>query len=201
MRSRALRSPFTAFRADAIVILGCRIETSGLPGPAAARRVAAGASAFFAGVAPVVVVSGGRRWGARSEARALRLALERAGVPASAVVEELCSLSTHENALCSAAVLRRLGAGRAAVATCPWHMARALADFRAAGLDAIPVPTGVAEMSRPRRIYLEIHELVCSALDARAMRRAEVLAESASRYAAGRAIPAPRIAAVAEAEA
>jgi uncharacterized SAM-binding protein YcdF (DUF218 family) len=170
-------------RADAIVVLGCRIATSGQPAPSAARRAATGASAFFAGVAPRILVSGGRRWGSHVEARAMRRALLRAGVAAAAVTEELCSLSTYENAIFSAAILARLGAGRAAVVTCPWHMARALASFRAAGVDALPLPTGVAEIHFGRRVYLEAHEIVCSVLDARAMRRAEVLTESAARFA------------------
>lgn len=136
-------------RADAIVVLGCRIAPSGRPAPPAARRAATAASAFLAGVAPRIVASGGRRWGAQIEARALRRALVRAGVPASAVVEELCSLSTYENAIFSASMLERLGARRAAVVTCPWHMARALQSFRAAGVDAIPLPTGPAEIPAP----------------------------------------------------
>jgi len=173
----------SVLRADAIVVLGCQIGPSGRPAPAAARRAAMGARAFLAGVAPRVVVSGGRRWGSHIEARALRHSLVGAGVPAAAVIEELCSLSTYENAIFSAAVLGRLGARRAAVVTCPWHMARALESFRAAGVEALALPSGVAEIARPRRLYLELHEIVCGLFDARAMRRAEVLVESASRFA------------------
>ena len=176
-------------RADAIVVLGCRISPSGRPGAPAARRAAAGASAFFAGVAPRIVVSGGRRWGAQIEARTLGAALVRAGVPEAAVIEELWSLSTHENAVCTAALLGRLGARRAAVVTCPWHMARALQCFRGAGVDAIPHPTGPAEMSPARRLYLELHEVMCSSFDARAMRRAEVLSTCAARHARGMSVP------------
>jgi uncharacterized SAM-binding protein YcdF (DUF218 family) len=171
-------------RADAIVVLGCRIAPSGRPAPPAARRAATAASAFLAGVAPRIVASGGRRWGSQIEAQALRRALVRAGVPTSAVVEELCSLSTYENAIFSASMLRRLGARRAAIVTCPWHMARALQSFRAAGVDAIALPTKPAEIPRARRLYLEVHEVVCSFLDARAMRRAGVLTESAARWSA-----------------
>jgi uncharacterized SAM-binding protein YcdF (DUF218 family) len=172
-------------RADAIVVLGCRIAPSGRPAPPAARRAATAAGAFRAGIAPLVVASGGRRWGSQIEARALRLALVQAGVPPSAVLEELCSLSTYENAVFSAALLTRVGARRAAVVTCPWHMARALQSFRAAGVDAIPFPTPAADIPRLRRVYLEVHEIACRFFDARAMRRADVLAESAAHYEGG----------------
>jgi uncharacterized SAM-binding protein YcdF (DUF218 family) len=170
-------------RADAIVVLGCRIAPSGRLLPPAARRAAAAAAAFHAGVAPWIVVSGGKRWGAQIEARALGNALVRAGVPAGAIVEELCSLSTYENAIFTAAVLRRIGARRAAVVTCPWHMARALDSFRAAGVDALPLPAARAEIPMGRRVYLEAHEIVCRWFDAQAMRRAGVLRTSAAQLA------------------
>jgi uncharacterized SAM-binding protein YcdF (DUF218 family) len=165
-------------RADAIVVLGCRVAPSGRPGPPAKRRAAAAARAFLSGVAPVVVASGGRRWGSQIEARTLRRELVGAGVPEAAVVEELCSLSTYENAIFSAAVLRRLGARQAAIVTCPWHMPRALLDFRAAGVNALALPTGAVDAPLGSRIYLEGHEIVCRWFDARAMRRADILADS-----------------------
>ena len=166
-------------RADAIVVLGCRIAPSGRPGPAALRRASAAARAYHRGVAGRVVVSGGRRWGAQIEARAMGRILVDAGVPASAIVEELWSLSTAENAVFSAAVLERLGARRAAVVTCPWHMARALANFRAAGVEALPLPAGSLAASISRRLYLRAYEAVCARLDARTMRRADLFARAA----------------------
>jgi uncharacterized SAM-binding protein YcdF (DUF218 family) len=172
-------------RADAIVVLGCRIAPSGRPGPAAARRAHAAASAYLAGVAPRVVVSGGRRWGSAIEARVMGGVLAERGVPAAAIVEELCSLSTHENAVLSAALLRRLGARRAAVVTCPWHMARALADFRAAGVDVFPIPAARGFQTLTRRVYLHAHEVVCTWLDARAMSRAELLVRVAGQGEVG----------------
>jgi uncharacterized SAM-binding protein YcdF (DUF218 family) len=172
--------------ADAIVVLGCRIEPSGRPAAAASRRAAAAASAFQSGVAPLVVASGGRRWDAHIEARAIRRRVIEAGVPAAAVLEELVSLSTRENAVCSAAILHGLGARRAAVVTCPWHMARALACFRRAGVEAVPFPTRLGDLSPGRRAYLQAHEAVCRGLDARAMATSGVLAASAARFAAWR---------------
>ncbi|APR85366.1 membrane associated protein [Minicystis rosea] len=139
------------------------------------------ASAYLGGVAPRVIVSGGRRWGSQIEARVMSAVLQDAGVPAGAIVEELCSLSTLENAVLSAAVLRRMDARRAAVVTCPWHMARALENFRGAGVDAIPIPAARVEAPLSRRLYLHAHEVVCSFLDARAMRRADLLSRAAGR--------------------
>ena len=44
-------------------------------------------------------------------------------------------------------------------------------------------------MSWAERLYLEAHEVVCSSIDARSLRRAEILAASAARYARGMAVP------------
>jgi vancomycin permeability regulator SanA len=116
------------------------------------------------------------------------------GVPRAAIVEELLSLSTFENAIFSAATLRALVPGSrptAAIVTCPWHMARALASFRAAGVEALPFPTGLARMSPLRRARVEVHEIVCRALDARAMARADLLADHAEAFAHRRLTSTP----------
>lgn len=170
-------------RLDAIVVLGCRILPSGRPGPAAARRASAATSAYRSGLAPWIIASGGRRWDGHIEARVLRREICAAGVPESAVIEELCSLSTHENAIFSAALLRRrVPAPRAAIVTCPFHMPRALANFRAAGVDAIAFPAAPGSPSVGGRAYLGVHEVVCRWLDARATRRPSVIADRARAF-------------------
>jgi uncharacterized SAM-binding protein YcdF (DUF218 family) len=171
--------------ADAIVLLGCRIGPSGRPLLPAMRRAETAARAYHRGVAPVLVVSGGRRWGEHAEATALARELGREGVPESAIVEELCSLSTHENAVFSAAILRRLGARRAAIVTCWWHMPRALANFRAAGVDAVAIPTEVRELGLGGRAHVLTHELVSGWFDARARRRESALCAAAEQLAGG----------------
>jgi uncharacterized SAM-binding protein YcdF (DUF218 family) len=161
--------------ADAIVVLGCRVLPSGRPTTVAARRAAKAAEAYLEGIAPHVIASGGRRWGALIEADVLRCELLRAGVPESAVTRELWSLTTHENALFSAELLRRLGARRVAVVTCEWHVSRAIANFRAAGVDAWPLPSAGIRRGIVGRAYRLGHERICTWLDARAMKRAEAL--------------------------
>ena len=175
-----------ALLADAIVVLGCRVLPSGNLTHVAARRAAAAASAYFEGTAPLIVASGGRRWGAQIEARALGAALLRAGVPGDAIALELWSLTTCENAIFSAALLRRLGAERAAIVTCAWHMPRAIQNFVDAGVEAFPLPVESPPASSFERFYRRGHELVCERLDARRMRQARVLVESAQRIGGGR---------------
>ncbi|AGP34101.1 hypothetical protein SCE1572_06085 [Sorangium cellulosum So0157-2] len=165
--------------ADAIVVLGCRMLPSGRPAAPGARRAARAAQAYRDGVAPWVIASGGRRWGAQIEARVLSAELLRAGVPARAILQDLWSLTTHENAIFSAALLRRMGARRAAIVTCPWHMARALQNFREVGIDACALPSPHVRAPMVARAWLRGHEVVSMWLDARAMRRRQILCESA----------------------
>ncbi|WP_231511743.1 YdcF family protein [Chondromyces apiculatus] len=167
-------------RADAIVVLGCKILVSGRPGGAAARRAATAAQAWREGVAPRVIASGGRRWGAHSEARALSLALERAGVPSGAIVEELWSMTTYENAIFCAALLAQLAVRRVVLVTCSWHMPRALSNFRAMGVDVRPLSTPVVPAGSTTHAYRKVHEAVSGWLDARAMTKRRALRESAA---------------------
>jgi uncharacterized SAM-binding protein YcdF (DUF218 family) len=165
--------------ADVIVVLGCRIGASGRLSPAGARRAREAASAFHRGLAPRVITSGGRRWGHLAEAQVLREELVRAGVPADRITAELCSLTTWENAQYTASLLglapsKSLGGAAqrcVALVTCSWHMPRAVLNFRAAGLDSIPVPAEPGPTPMVRVLSRRIHETVSELIDAR-LRRA-----------------------------
>jgi uncharacterized SAM-binding protein YcdF (DUF218 family) len=124
---------------DALVLLGCRVTSGGLPGPAR-RRVEAAAAAFAAGFAPRVAVTGGKRWGATIEAEELARALRAAGVPSDAILFERAATNTFENARFTAKLLVPLGFTRVGLVTCDWHLPRALWNFREAGLSAEPLP-------------------------------------------------------------
>jgi uncharacterized SAM-binding protein YcdF (DUF218 family) len=142
----------------AIVVLGCRVRIDGaqrLSQGALARRVEMGARTYLqrADAATVIVVSGGRRWGDEVEADAMARELALHGVPAGAIVRERCSLSTRENARFTAELLGRRGAHRAALVTCPWHMARAVAFFSSVGLAVEPVAATGEVAPWPSRVW------------------------------------------------
>lgn len=125
---------------DALVLLGCRIGPGRALSPTAERRVARAARAFADGLAPVVIVSGGRHWAGHAEADVMAEALCLCGVPREALVLELLSLSTCENARYSVRLARSLDAVSLGIVTCDWHMRRAQSAFRAAGVEAGAVP-------------------------------------------------------------
>ena len=62
-------------------------------------------------------------------------------MPAAAIVMESASRDTRENAGLTRAILAQRGYRRVLLVTSALHMPRALAKFRAEGIDAIPAPT------------------------------------------------------------
>jgi len=142
----------------AIVVLGCRVRLDAderLSPSALARRVEMGARTYLrrADRRTVIVVSGGRRWGDDVEADAMARELALYGVPERAIVRERCSFSTRENARFTADVLGRRGARQAALVTCPWHMARAVAFFSHVGLAVEPVAATRGLAPWPSRVW------------------------------------------------
>jgi len=136
-------------RADAILVLGGAVAGRVPPRTDieladASDRLLHAARLFRAGRAPIVVVSGGRLPSSASsvpEAAEMSELLQEWGVPAEAIVREERSTTTRENAVESARVLRARGVGSVLLVTSARHMKRALAAFRAVGLDATPSAT------------------------------------------------------------
>jgi uncharacterized SAM-binding protein YcdF (DUF218 family) len=186
MNPPARHEPEPRSERDVIVVLGCRVLASGEPTAAARRRVEAATAAFHRGVAPRVLTSGGRRWSGRIEARVLAHELGRGGVPATAIDEELWSLTTYENAIFSAAWLsRRWARPRVALVTCAWHMPRALRCFVEAGVDAIAVPAEAPDVGLVARTTRDTAERVRASFDAFAMRGRATLERAADAVLEG----------------
>ena len=155
---------------DAIVVLGCAIRSTGAPSAALARRIALAHQAFAHRVAPRVIASGGRRWGDHVEAVVIAQQLVALGVPEAAIVMELCSLSTRENCWYTAELLHTLGAHRALIATCAWHLPRALGNFERLGVTAVPPPPAWLD-TPPASLGLRLRERVCAWADSVIMPR------------------------------
>ena len=163
-----------AQRPDVIVVLGCRTEASGRITATARRRASRAAEAYREGVASWVLVTGGRLWGPVSEAAALRSELVGLGVPPDAIVCESAARCTWQNARYSARLMRSRGMTTPAIVTCAWHMQRALGDFRAAGLDPLPLPADGPTAGPITRAHRRLSERLRGWIDAAAMRVAEL---------------------------
>ena len=132
-------------RADAIVVLGGGggfgwVERPGVSAYDLPKsRVAAGARAWLAGRAPLVILSGGRG-GRRTEAENMARAIARLGVPRSALLMEERSRDTRDNALYTARLARERGVQKILLVTSQLHMPRASLWFRDAGIAVVPLP-------------------------------------------------------------
>jgi uncharacterized SAM-binding protein YcdF (DUF218 family) len=130
-------SPRPPPRRDAIIVLGAPLRTDGALTEVLRERVAVAAWLWHAGVAPIVLPTGGRtRPVALAEAEAIADGLRAAAVPGPAIVVEPAARTTAENAVRCAALLAARGARTAWLVTQPFHAARARHLFRRAGLDA-----------------------------------------------------------------
>lgn len=140
--------PGAAPTAGAIVVLGGSLAPGVPPrrGPELADssdRILHAARLYRAGKAPLVVPSGGRLpWSAprRSEAAEMADLLVEWGVPRGAILLEERARTTAENAEETARLLRARGIRRLLLVTSSLHMRRALASFRAVGLEPLPSP-------------------------------------------------------------
>ncbi|MBD2101214.1 YdcF family protein [Leptolyngbya sp. FACHB-261] len=137
-------------KADAIVVLGGGIQAQLPPRtwPEVAEegdRVIYGARLYRAGLAPWLVMSGGRvDWlgvGGPPESGDMAALAEAMGVPRRAILEEPSSFNTYENARNVKAILQERGLRRVLLVTSALHMPRSLAIFAKQGIEAIPATT------------------------------------------------------------
>jgi uncharacterized SAM-binding protein YcdF (DUF218 family) len=122
--------------ADAIALLGCVLGPGGQPPRALSERLDAGLALYRRGLAPLVLVTGGRTWQGLVEADVMAERLIRAGVPADRVLIERESQSTRGNARLGSALLLERGVRSVLVVTQPLHVRRAVRAFAATGLVA-----------------------------------------------------------------
>jgi uncharacterized SAM-binding protein YcdF (DUF218 family) len=133
-------------RGDAIVVLGGGMHYSWLrrrdvtADDLRSSRLAAGARAWQAGRAPLVILSGGGGGRHGTEAAMMARAIGQLGVPMSSLLLEEKSRSTQDNAVNTARLSRERGIHRVLLVTSAVHMPRARLLFQRAGVEVVPVP-------------------------------------------------------------
>ena len=122
--------------ADAIVVLGAA-QYDGRPSPQLAARLDHALALWPEGVAPLIVVTGGKQLGDRfTEAQASARYLEDRGVPAEAIAQEGVGASTYESLDSVASMLAARGADSVVIVTDPYHALRSRLIAEEVGLDA-----------------------------------------------------------------
>jgi len=147
--------------ADAIVILGAA-QYDGRPSPVFEARLAHAVDLYTAGVAPILVVTGGKAAGDRTtEAAAARAWAIARGVPDSAILSEDRGRTTLESLDNVRELFRTRGLSSAVFVSDRTHMLRVLRIATDQGIEAwgSPVPAGPADADSGTRAEALLHEL------------------------------------------
>jgi uncharacterized SAM-binding protein YcdF (DUF218 family) len=147
--------------ADAIVVMGAA-QYDGTPSPVFAARIDHGIDLFHDGVAPILIVTGGKREGDRTtEAASARAYAIARGVPAEAILVEDQSRSTLESIRGVSALLDEHDLETAVFVSDPSHMYRVLRLASDAGIAAQGSPTTTSPVERDTLARLDavVHEL------------------------------------------
>ncbi len=130
-----------AHPAQAIVVLGAA-QYDGRPSPVLEGRLRHVVELYDQGVAPLVVVTGGRRDGDRyTEASASARYLHEHGVPGAAVERETTGATSYESLAATARFLRDRGISEVVLVSDPFHAYRIGAISDEVNLDAAVSPT------------------------------------------------------------
>jgi uncharacterized SAM-binding protein YcdF (DUF218 family) len=115
-------------------------------------RVRKAAQLYAAGLANIIIVSGGNQpWAPfeTPEAESIKTLLLEWGVPATAIHLETSSRNTSENASYSADLLEELACGKPLLVTSAAHMKRAVGSFERLRVEVFPVSTDVRVIHNP----------------------------------------------------
>src|SRR5262245_61492567 len=133
--------------ADAIVVLGAA-QYDGRPSPVLAARLDHALELYDEGVAPTIVVTGGRQPGDRfTEATAGATYLHEHGVPDTAILRETNGRSSWESLAAAGAFLKDRDMTRVVLVSDPYHAARIDDIADEVGLDAVTSPTRSSPIS------------------------------------------------------
>ena len=134
--------------ADAIVVLGAA-QYAGRPSPVLQARLDHARDLYRRGLAPYVLLTGGRALGdIQTEAGAGRRYLRQQGVPDSALLAEHEGRTTFESMAHAADTLARVEARTVVLVSDPFHMLRLSVLARLHGLTPLMSPTRTSPISR-----------------------------------------------------
>ncbi len=132
--------------APVALVLGAGLTAPLQPSPLLAARLDVAAELYRAGKVKVVLVSGDNREADHNEPDAMRAYLLARGLPADHVVADYAGIDTYDSCV---RARRIFGVERLLVISQGYHLPRAVAVCRAAGLDADGVGDWTAQQRFP----------------------------------------------------
>ncbi len=147
--------------ADAIVVMGAA-QYDGRPSPVFAARLDHAIDLYHEGIAPVLIVTGGKAEGDRTtEAASARAYAVRHDVPDNAILAEDRSRTTLQSIRGVAGLMRDHDLGSAVFVSDPSHMLRVLRMASDEGITGFGSPTRTSPLEHDalRRVDAIVHEL------------------------------------------
>jgi len=146
--------------ADAIVVLGARVQPDGRPGSDLASRTYHAVDLWNAGVAAHIICTGGFEGDPLSAAAVCARFAAELGVPGDRIWVADGSSNTLEDAQQAAAVVAENGWRAVILVSHPLHLYRARWLFERAGVDAVtsPTSTNTARIILPLRLWYATRE-------------------------------------------
>ena len=145
--------------ADAIVVFGARTYADGRPSQALADRVRTGCGLYNAGLARVMIMSGGPGDGAVHETEAMRRMAMELGVPGDAILMDKEGLHTDATVKNTVAMVEKMGARRVLAVSHFYHLARVKMTYERAGkvvVFTVPAEETYPLMMLPRYMAREV---------------------------------------------
>lgn len=140
------------------IVLGARVYADGTPSDALIDRVHVGVALLAQKRVERLLLTGGSPDTRPTEAELMAKLARSLGAPASALVLETRSRSTFDNARFSVALLEP-SEREVVLVTCDFHVARALAQFRAHRLTVWPAPSPRA-LDTSTRLMVTFKEVI-----------------------------------------
>lgn len=122
---------------DVAVVLGSKVELSGLPSPRLAARLDRSASLYAEGVFKRIIVSGGTGVEGFDEAAVMRDYLVRKGVPRGAIIVDSLGATTEASARNCASLMKLHGFHSVTIVTQYFHVPRTRLALQANGIAGI----------------------------------------------------------------
>lgn len=120
---------------DAAVILGNKVESSGLPSDRLKSRLDKGLELYKNGFVKHIIVSGGKGKEGYDEARVMHKYLLANSVPENAIIDDPEGMNSHMTAVNSKRIMEEKGFESAIIVSQYYHLSRCKLAFRNAGID------------------------------------------------------------------
>ena len=150
--------------AEAIVVFGAA-QYNGRPSPVLQARLDHAAALYEDDIAPVIVVTGGKQPGDRSNEATASAAYLRSeyGIPDEDILREVSSVNSWQQMASAANELRKRGKEQVILVTDPFHAARVQAMADELGLDSHVSPTRSSPIGGTRQLKHFARETVAVA--------------------------------------